>query len=400
MQIANSSVTNLSAESQLLPMIIAAALGEGNALAMWKMPNSNEKHLLVCTNGVKQIADISLEETATGFVFSPFDNTKEKLFFNGNIIHTFKDGFLEANSLTDSYLKVHSKNSDHQVEHNSFYVKKISSSGFIEHDYLQLVKKGIDEISKGSFEKIVPSRFKKIDLASEFDLLKTFQSLCVRYPNALVSLVSSPETGTWLGATPELLVSIDRQSRFKTVALAGTKRFSPDMDIKSVAWTEKEIEEQAMVSRYIINCFKKIRLREYEEHGPRTAVAGNLLHLKTEYEVDMKATNFPQLGSVMLKLLHPTSAVCGMPLDSALTFLTNNEGYDRQFYSGYLGPVNFRNESHIFVNLRCMQIHDQQATLYAGAGVTIDSIPEKELEETEIKMETLQQVLTNVSQSK
>jgi isochorismate synthase len=167
------------------------------------------------------------------------------------------------------------------------------------------------------------------------------------------------------------------------------------MDIKSVAWTEKEIEEQAMVSRYIINCFKKIRLREYEEHGPRTASAGNLLHLKTEYEVDMKATNFPQLGSVMLKLLHPTSAVCGMPLNNALEFLNKNEGYDRQFYSGYLGPVNFRNESHIFVNLRCMQIHERQATLYAGAGVTIDSIPEKELEETEMKMDTLQKVLTN-----
>ena len=396
MQTVNSSVAQSNRESHLLPILISNALNEGNALTMWKMPNSNEKHLLICTEGVNQILDISLEETSTGFIFSPFDNTKNKLFFKGNVIHSFKDGLLEIIPIAERHLKKENlENSVYQKLNKSFHVNKIQPLGYVEKNYLLLVSKSIEEISKGSFEKIVPSRFKKIDLTSEFDILKTFQHLCSSYPNALVSLVSSQETGTWIGATPELLVSIDEHSRFKTVALAGTKLFTPGMDIKSVAWTEKEIEEQAMVSRYIINCFKKIRLREYEEHGPRTASAGNLLHLKTEYEVDMKATNFPQLGSVMLKLLHPTSAVCGMPINNAIEFLKKNEGYDRQFYSGFLGPVNFRNESHIFVNLRCMQIHDRQATLYAGAGVTIDSIPEKELEETEMKMDTLQKVLTN-----
>ncbi len=396
MQITNSSVAQLTTESHLLPLLIGNALKEGNALTMWRMPNSNEKHLLICNDGVKQITDVSLEESSTGFIFSPFDNISARLFFKGNVIHSFKDGLLEVNPLAENHLKKDNfENSDPLKFNKAFYVNKIHSSNQVEQDYLQLIVKSIDEISKGTFEKVVPSRSKKIELSSEFDILKTFQNLCASYPTALVSLVSSQETGTWIGATPELLVSIDEHFRFKTVALAGTKRFTSGMDIKSVAWTEKEIEEQAMVSRYIINCFKKIRLREYREHGPRTAAAGNLLHLKTEYEVDMKATNFPQLGSVMLKLLHPTSAVCGMPLRNALDFLKENEGYDRQFYSGYLGPVNFRNESHIFVNLRCMQIHDQQATLYAGAGVTIDSIPEKELEETEMKMDTLQKVVTN-----
>ena len=47
-----------------------------------------------------------------------------------------------------------------------------------------------------------------------------------------------------------------------------------------------------MVSRYIINCFKKIRLREFEEIGPKTVAAGNLLHLRTDFQVDMAATNF------------------------------------------------------------------------------------------------------------
>jgi isochorismate synthase len=124
-------------------------------------------------------------------------------------------------------------------------------------------------------------------------------------------------------------------------------------------------------------------------------VAGNVMHLKTDYEVDMKEVNFPQLGSVMLKLLHPTSAVCGMPLEAAMNFLETNEGYDREFYSGFLGPVNYQSESSIFVNLRCMQLLEDKVRLYAGAGVTADSIPEKEWEETEMKMRGMLSLILN-----
>jgi isochorismate synthase len=117
------------------------------------------------------------------------------------------------------------------------------------------------------------------------------------------------------------------------------------------------------------------------------------MHLKSVFEVDMKATNFPQLGSVMLQLLHPTAAVCGMPLEPALQFLEANEGYDRGFYAGYLGPVNVNEGTDLFVNLRCMQMSGNQAVLYAGAGVTIDSLPEKEWAETEMKFNTLLNVI-------
>ena len=161
----------------------------------------------------------------------------------------------------------------------------------------------------------------------------------------MVSLVSDEKTGTWLGASPELLVSVDRNGIFRTVALAGTQVYQDNILLRNIGWTQKEIEEQALVERYIISCFKKIRVREFDEHGPKTVQAGNLVHLKSDFEVDMKAVNFPLLGSVMLKLLHPTSAVCGMPMEASLSFLKQHEKHDREFYAGYLGPVNIENES-------------------------------------------------------
>lgn len=197
-----------------------------------------------------------------------------------------------------------------------------------------------------------------------------------------------------MGASPELLVSVEQSRIFRTVALAGTQPYREGTPLKQVAWTQKEIEEQALVERYIISCFKKIRLREYLEQGPKTVIAGNLIHLRSDFTVDLRETNFPQLGSVMLRLLHPTSAVCGMELGPAREFLRQNEGYDRAFYTGYLGPVNVADNTDIYVNLRCMQLREGYALMYAGAGVTADSVPETEWEETEIKFNTLTTSLT------
>ncbi|MEL6537509.1 MAG: chorismate-binding protein [Bacteroidota bacterium] len=95
----------------------------------------------------------------------------------------------------------------------------------------------------------------------------------------------------------------------------------------------------------------------------------------------------------MLKLLHPTSAVCGMPKETSEAFLAKHEGYSRELYAGYLGPVNVQEFTSLYVNLRCMQYLGQEAILYAGAGVTIDSNPQKEWEETELKCNTLLSVI-------
>jgi isochorismate synthase len=179
------------------------------------------------------------------------------------------------------------------------------------------------------------------------------------------------------------------------MSLAGTQPAQGDNPLKSAAWTQKEIEEQALVSRYIVDCFKTIRLREYEEHGPKTVLAGNLLHLRSDFRVNTQTTGFSNLGTVMLGLLHPTSAVCGMPRKEALSFLKTEEGWNRSFYAGFIGPVGIEQETSIYVNLRTASLHQTHALLYAGAGVTEDSVPEKEWEETELKCEIIGKFIQN-----
>ncbi|MGI4872225.1 MAG: chorismate-binding protein [Janthinobacterium lividum] len=267
-----------------------------------------------------------------------------------------------------------------------------------EAEYTRLVQAGVAAIEAREVVKVVSSRAAHRPLPPGFDPLAAFHRLSERYERAFVSLVSVPGVGTWLGASPEVLAEVTADGHFHTMALAGTQPLTPGLGPQAAIWRQKEIEEQALVARYIVSCFKQLRLREYHETGPRTVAAGQLLHLRTDFEVDLRHVPAPtSLGTDMLRLLHPTSAVGGMPKVAALDFLRRHEGYDRAYYSGFLGPVNVAapGVSRLFVNLRCLQVKDDRAILYAGTGLTVDSDPTREWQETELKLQTVGSVLGN-----
>lgn len=391
-------------KTHTLRSIFQVAVNLGLPLAVWRAPHQKEVNLMVSFSNAQEVERPDLETSEKGFIFSPFNpKSSATLFIKSDFHVSFDfDEVIQHENLTSQENMLHAKffmqlkeQLKKPEEKLNYHVKDQEKKG-ADLDYKDLVQLGIDAIKNNEFQKVVPARSKAISLNVDFDLITKYLQLCDAYANAFVSIVSMSETGTWLGATPELLLEVNH-SQFKTVALAGTQRRDIAKSISDTAWTQKEIEEQALVSRYIINCFKKIRLREYEEKGPKTIIAGNLLHLKTEFEVNMKETNFPELGTVMLELLHPTSAIAGVPKEAALNFIQQNEGFDRSFYSGYLGPVQNEQKTSIFVNLRCMQLLENNAILYAGAGVTEDSVAEKEFEETEMKFNTLLNILNSQS---
>ncbi len=394
------------AGEEIIFALLSAASEMNYSYACWKLPKSLELNILVDFSENVTRKKAQLEKSDKGFILQHFlqNSNEDTLFLNADILF----------STTNKELNVNDNSED--IERREFFLKRVVSllkSGNINvsfpvsttttttttinsaQNYIELVSKAKEAIQENRFKKIVLARTKSIETETiGLEIVTIFKNIVDEYPNALVSLVYTKETGAWLTATPEILTSIDKNGIFKTIALAGTQLLKAEDTITKAVWTQKEIEEQALVSRYIINCFKKIRLREYEEEGPRTIQSGNLLHLRTDYSVNTQEVNFPELGTVMLELLHPTSAVCGMPKEVTLEFIKEHEGLDRKLFSGYLGPVNINSESHIFVNLRCANLFSDKVVLYAGAGVTQDSEPEKEYLETELKMEAVGRFIT------
>ncbi len=384
-----------------------AAIEMGYAVALWRLPRQMDKQLIVNLDDRQPTNKINFEDLPMGFAVSPFLNPdgNDTLFIEAHLYFRFNaEG--ELAQQTHQYPAIHPERMTYERiiadyaprPKPDIHLSAVVADESEQSNYQNAVHRAVAAIEAGLMQKVVLSRRKVIALQSDFEVITAFDKLCEAYPNAFVSAVYLPAFNqVWLGASPETLVSLDAEGIFKTVSLAGTQSAldsnGQPIPVRNAVWTHKEIEEQAFVSRYIIDCLKKIRVREFIEEGPKTVIAGNLMHLRTDYSIDSQAIHFPELGSVMLELLHPTSAVCGMPKSAAQAFILDNEHYERTFYSGFLGPVNVENASALFVNLRCMKIENQTATLYAGAGITEDSIAEKEWQETELKCQTLLRIL-------
>jgi isochorismate synthase len=385
-----------------LRLLINWAVANQYGIAVWKLPRHNGLQLAIDYQG-GSIVNAAIPGKEGGFIVHPFETGLSVAPWQIKL-----DSFVKLNGI---FTLKPEESSDYQLEINQSVWEEVQKNSRLQktlyhkgqanhavpsskHDFEAMVQKAVEAIKADQFQKVVPARTKKVRLKADFDLAEGLLTIGQENPNAFVSMVSIPTVGTWLGATPEILVT-QSENLFQTVALAGTQPYRENKRIEQTHWTQKEIEEQALVSRYIINCFKKIRLRDFDEYGPRTVKAGSLLHLKTEFSVNMTAVNFPDLVEVMLQLLHPTSAVCGMPKAASLAFLHQHETFDRKYFSGFLGPVNIENSTQLFVNLRCAELFEEEALLYAGAGVTNDSIPAKEWAETGWKCAIIGKYLTN-----
>ena len=254
----------------------------------------------------------------------------------------------------------------------------------------------------GEFQKIVLSRCVQEKRGEEQSPLTLFQKACELYPRMFISLVYTPQSGMWLMATPEILLE-GGGNDWHTIALAGTMKLegeslsfdSPpsqgETRMTDITWTTKNIQEQRYVATYLMECLEHFSSQITEE-GPYTARAANLVHLRSDFNFVMEDTQ--RIGE-LIRSLHPTPAVCGLPKQQAFDFIRRNESQSRQYYSGFSGPLNLSSDSqevaqtHLFVSLRCMQILADSYILYAGGGLLKDSVEEQEWEETEAKLETM-----------
>ncbi len=242
-------------------------------------------------------------------------------------------------------------------------------------NYTDNFKKIKAEIENGRCKKIILSRTKKIQ--TKANALTIFSNLNGAYKNTFNYLISNSSIGTWMGATPESLLTIHDKTVF-TMSLAGTKL--PELD-----WTEKEFEEQQLVTDTILGVLTKNNCLNIRSEGPITINAGKIQHLQTSIHAQLaEKADWTNL----VNHLHPTPAVCGIPTLVAKNVIQTIESHKRQFYTGFLGIITPQSKT-LYVNLRCMQFFKNDALLYIGGGITSGSSEKAEWAETERKSQTL-----------
>ncbi|MGB3145678.1 MAG: chorismate-binding protein, partial [Maribacter sp.] len=269
--------------------------------------------------------------------------------------------------------------------------------------YLRMIQKAISELNSGNLKKVVLSR--KVNVEQHVVPLELYLKVLAAYPKAFCYIWYHPKVGTWIGATPEILIKSEGRE-FTTMSLAGTQSVE---EYPQPQWTSKELNEQRMVTDYISDAMKNTSIT-VKTSDVESIKAGNLWHLRTKLSGRFEPGQFESI----LKAIHPTPAVCGIPMQNAKDFIRQNENYDRSFYTGFLGELNFKKEhsrnrnrknqensayktvqntSELFVNLRCMQIFKERVEIYVGGGITSESKAELEWEETVNKSKTMFKVL-------
>lgn len=357
--------------------IIGTLIKKGCPFAIYSIPGTNNPVLVVQKSTT--INKISLEDLDNkhGFVIAPFESAKtnEVILLNDDFVIKDQNELTELEDYLSTLpeLKLSNKTTNHQLSKNEYFEK---SQYFIE------------KIKSGKFKKIVLSRVLVMELTNAINYSKFFDELCEKYQNTFVYLLYTPETGIWSGATPETLLKKEN-NRVETMAVAGT-RLLPDYKTEP-EWDEKEKEEQQLVSIYIENLLSELGVKEYEINGPETILAGKIVHLKTNFSINLEFLK-DRLG-IFIKGLHPTPAVCGLPKADAYHLIEKAETHNRKLYTGFIGPWNIENKSHLFVNLRCAEFTDKKIFAYVGGGLTKDSIPEDEWQETKNKSRTLLSVV-------
>jgi isochorismate synthase len=342
-------------------------LKESDSFAIFRLPDDNVVYF------IRQIIPHNIDFESkifdrSGFIIFPFD-----------IIH-HKKVFISADEILINPSFKFTKEEETEISATS------------ESEYNTISAKFIDEIEKGNFQKIVHSKIKTIENHG-IDIAKLFQKIANSNKKAFVFLFNSPDTGTWLGATPEKLLT-GNNNNYETTALAGTQ-FN---DINaSEEWSAKEIDEQAHVMDHIENILNNQGIK-YIKNGPYTRIASQvdnkkLIHIASDYQFKLN-TGIENL----VMNLHPTPAVSGVPKDGAIHFIRDNEKHDRRYYSGFCGPVNVveNNEINLFVILRCMEIFKNKLLLYLGGGIVKGSRSEKEWLETENKAIILENVINSL----
>ena len=266
------------------------------------------------------------------------------------------------------------------------------------------------QLQQGTFRKIVLARCSEQQVQSPVDDKELFLRACQLYPRMFIALVHTPQSGTWLTATPEILLE-GSGSDWRTIALAGTMKLEPEQlggEGENVRWSTKNIEEQRIVATYIAECLERFT-DDFREEGPRTVRAANLVHLRSDFTFKLASNDC--IGD-LLQALHPTPAVCGLPKRDAFQFIIRNEHTPRRYYSGFMGPLKtpsgspclggekaspkqgrLEGSTHLYVSLRCMNIESDRYRLYAGGGLLKDSTEEQEWLETEAKLETMRRCI-------
>ena len=198
-----------------------------------------------------------------------------------------------------------------------------------------------------------------------------------------------------LSGQPRSALLLSKNGTMLTEGLAGSvSRGGSAMEdaifAHSLMKSKKDRDEHQFVVSAIGSSLRQFSNRIEHPEEPQIKKLQNVQHLFTPIKASIK--DGVQIHE-LIRELHPTPAVGGFPQHGSLPYIPEIEGIDRGWYAAPIGWFNLNGWGEFAVAIRSALLHNNKAELYAGCGIVSDSDPQKEWDETEMKLNTLLNVI-------
>lgn len=259
--------------------------------------------------------------------------------------------------------------------------------------YLQAVAAGVERIRSGALDKVVLARSMVVDAELPIEPGWVVRRLHDAYPTTWTYLVDG-----MVGASPELLVQREHGLIVSRVLAGTARRSSGDADELAALTSElvtsaKNRREHAYAAASVAEALEPFVRACSVPPAPFVLELPNVLHLAT----DICAVADDDVTSLALaQAVHPSSAVCGTPRETARLLIGELEHSDRGRYAGPVGWIDATGDGQWAVALRGGQLDrtdPRRIEVMAGCGIVADSNPDDELLETIAKMRPMREAL-------
>ncbi len=261
-------------------------------------------------------------------------------------------------------------------------------------DFEQMVSSVLPALKNSTLHKVVLADALDVLSASYFNIPASLKTLGMAYGDCCIFSLSNGEGPVFIGASPERLLSITTSvngRQLTTDALAGSAPRGDSMKTDQLIAEKllnnpKERYEHQVVAEFIVEQLIKLGLTPKFNSSPEVLRLANIQHLHTPIHAALPHDIKPL---TLVKTLHPTPAVAGLPRTTASQLLKTTESFDRGLYASPIGWIDANGNSEFIVGIRSALIDGRQARLFAGAGIVAQSNPRSELAEVKLKLQAL-----------
>ncbi len=249
-----------------------------------------------------------------------------------------------------------------------------------------LILKSLQNFKDGSLEKIVLARKTSLSYKTAIQPSSFLKHLKEAVVNAFHFYFKFGNSLGFVGASPERLYKREKLNLY-TEAIAGTrlrgKTFEEDLVLEqNLLQSDKDIREHDFVCESIKSILddtcSKVSLKKQRD----ILKLARVQHLHSQYHGELK----PEFSDAeLIRELHPTPAVGGVPKKLAMEKIAEYEPFDRGWYAAPLGWISSES-SEFAVAIRSGLIDKHDLHVFTGAGIVKGSNPLEEWEEIENKL--------------